>query len=114
MNNPALNLTYRAPAFVPPVRFVPDHIIEVAGKGIAWKTTRFHEVVGSLVGETLSSHEALKDTLKLCGQGAGNFIVGPIVLVMTMSRIAASTIESQTGKVVSFQLPVRVSKSWVE
>ena len=40
-----LDLADRAAALVPPVRFVPDDIKKMAGEGIAWKTTCFHEVV---------------------------------------------------------------------
>ena len=39
--------------------------------------------------------------MKLCRQGSGDVIVDAIVLIMTMSRIAASTIESQAAKVVA-------------
>ena len=110
MNNPAiiLNLTYRAAALAPPVRFVPDNIIKMAGEGIAWKTTCFHEVVNSLAGEALSSHEALpgcgsatkstgdvQGALEFGSRGASNVRVDPIVFKMTMARIAAPAVESR-------------------
>ena len=33
-----MNLTGRAAALVPAIRFVPDNIVNMAGEGIAWMT----------------------------------------------------------------------------
>ena len=70
--------------------------------------------MGSLAGEALSSHEAfpgggstakftgdVKGTLKLSRQSAGDGVVDAVVIVVTMSRIAASTIEAHAGKVIA-------------
>ena len=44
----------------------------------------------------------MEDALKLGSQGASNVRVDSIVFNMTVARIAAPAVESQTGKVVGF------------
>ena len=87
----------------------------MAGEGIAWKTTRFHEVVNGLAGEALSSHEAssrcgaapkstsnMKSALELGRQLTKNVRVDPVVFKVAMTRIATPAVESQAGKEIGF------------
>ena len=85
----------------------------MTGDGITRKSSLAHNVVLKLAGEALSSHEVpaaggttskstchMKGALEFGRQPMCNIRIEPIVGGVAVTRIAAATVETQTGKEV--------------
>ena len=101
----------------PAIRLVADHIIEARGEGITGKAPGPNHKALKTPVVTLPSHKGLaaslasaelrssvEGTLKFCWEDVGDGFINSSIAVMSMSRIAAPTVEAQAGEVIAVLL----------